>query len=71
MTQALCLTCGGIKFGALVPCTKCGSPPLGDERVDILFTDHNFGYSTLKELGRSSGKSRIWRAISIPVCGHF
>ena len=29
MTQALCLGCGGIKHGAMVPCGACGAPPVG------------------------------------------
>src|SRR5262249_4504687 len=52
MTQALCLRCGQIKFGALCPCPRCQAASTGDVGLDITFSDHHLSYSRLQELGR-------------------
>ncbi len=51
MTQALCLSCGEIKFGAFCPCPTCETASTGDIQVDILFSDHVFHEKTLEDLG--------------------
>lgn len=51
MTVALCLSCGEIKFGALNSCIACGASPSGNMDLDILFTDHYYDQTTLKEFG--------------------
>lgn len=51
MTNALCLACGGIKFGALNPCPACGSGSTGNMNLDILFGDHHFHLRTLEQFG--------------------
>jgi len=51
MTDALCLNCGEIKFGAICPCPKCQSGSTGDMNLDIAFSDHRFARQTLEELG--------------------
>jgi hypothetical protein len=52
MTDALCLNCGAIKFGALCPCPQCQAPATGNINLDIAFSDHNFARQTLEELGQ-------------------
>ena len=49
--MALCMACGATKFGALLPCGKCGAGSTGDVQIDILFTDHHFAVETLEEFG--------------------
>ena len=39
MTQALCLSCGNTKFGAIVPCPDCRVASCGDMKTDIAFSD--------------------------------
>lgn len=51
MTWAMCLNCGGIKCGALVPCDACSSPATGNLTLDIAFTDHRIPREKLLELG--------------------
>ncbi|MES2461879.1 MAG: hypothetical protein V4671_14945 [Armatimonadota bacterium] len=51
MTQALCLSCGGVKFGALVPCLDCGAQPTEGMEIDILFSDHWMDIKSLKQFG--------------------
>ena len=51
MTWALCLTCGNKKFGAIVPCPKCGVGSCGDMNVDIAFSDHRLSEACLEALG--------------------
>jgi hypothetical protein len=51
MTTALCLNCGGLKFGAFLECPACGSSPSGDTDLDIAFTDHHLSVETLQNLG--------------------
>jgi hypothetical protein len=51
MTQALCLRCGAIKFGALCPCAACQAPASGDPQLDICFSDHHLHRESLAELG--------------------
>jgi hypothetical protein len=52
MTDALCFNCGGIKFGALVPCFTCGAGATGDIKLDIAFSDHHFSRVTLEQFGK-------------------
>lgn len=51
MTQALCLGCGGIKFGAINPCPICGGDATGNMSMDILFSDHHLDVHTLEQFG--------------------
>jgi hypothetical protein len=51
MTWAMCLKCGDIKIGALVPCSKCEAPATGNIGLDILFSDHRIPREKLLELG--------------------
>jgi|TARA_B110000902_G_C14165007_1_gene534606 hypothetical protein len=51
MTMALCLNCGEIKIGALIPCSNCAQGPTEDKDLDILFTDWKFSVETLTEFG--------------------
>ena len=45
------MNCGGIKFGALVPCPDCEAPATGNLDLDIMFSDHNISEPKLRELG--------------------
>jgi hypothetical protein len=51
MTKALCLNCGEIKWGALIPCPHCGAPDCGDMDINIYFSDHNFKVDNLEKIG--------------------
>lgn len=51
MTQALCLNCGEIKFGALCPCPQCQASSTGDVDLDIAFSDFHICEDDLRELG--------------------
>jgi tetratricopeptide (TPR) repeat protein len=51
MTQALCLNCGSLKFGAWCPCPECQAGSTGEANLDILFSDHHFTPATLSALG--------------------
>lgn len=51
MTWAMCLNCGDIKGGALVPCSKCDAPATGNLALDIAFSDHRIPRDKLLELG--------------------
>ena len=62
MTTALCLNCGELKWGALLPCRACGLSATGNPQLDIAFSDHNVRVSTLKALGAAMRRLR-------EVCG--
>jgi hypothetical protein len=51
MTQALCLNCGEIKFGALCPCPQCQAGSTGNVDLDIAFSDFCIREDILRELG--------------------
>lgn len=51
MTWAMCLNCGDIKGGALLPCSKCEAPATGNLALDIAFSDHRIPREKLLELG--------------------
>ena len=53
MTIALCIACGELKFGAFVPCPKCGFRPNSDNDVcaSLAASDHNMTIEQMKDLG--------------------
>ncbi len=51
MTWAMCLNCGDIKCGAMIPCSKCDAPATGNLALDIAFSDHRIPREKLVELG--------------------
>jgi hypothetical protein len=53
MTYAVCIKCGEGKFGALVPCLKCGFTPgsPSDQARSILLSDHHADKATLDAAG--------------------
>lgn len=51
MTYALCFNCGNKKFGALVPCRKCGNPASGDINLDIAFSDNILSVESIESFG--------------------
>lgn len=54
MTIALCLHCGELKFGSLLPCKTCGVVPQGHRaRVySMVLSDHYFDRQSLEEFSR-------------------
>ena len=54
MTIAICFQCGAVKFGAFVPCDKCGATPRSEEDVALSMgmSDHYFDTETLEQMGR-------------------
>jgi len=54
MTQAVCIHCGSIKFGAFVQCPECGFQPSGDELMtSMALTDHYYSLDELKRMGKT------------------
>jgi hypothetical protein len=51
MTNALCLSCGDLKWGAFCQCQQCGYSPHQPGDLDIFFSDHTFSIKILKSLG--------------------
>lgn len=52
MTQALCLRCGALKFGALTACDACRRPAAPQLEVNLLFSSHELHGTTLRALGQ-------------------
>ncbi len=52
MTQALCLRCGDIKFGAYCDCYTCGAPAIADQKLSIALSDHHLPHSILERFGK-------------------
>jgi hypothetical protein len=52
MTTAVCFSCFELKFGAFVPCDKCGAEPKSEHDLimSMAMTDHHFDQSTLEEI---------------------
>ena len=55
MTQAICFSCGELKFGAFVDCKSCNERPQTDDELvlSLAMTDHYFDLSTLMQMGES------------------
>jgi hypothetical protein len=55
MTQAVCFSCGVMKFGAFVACPICGVKPTTDEDLILSFamTDHYFDIATMHQMGQA------------------
>jgi hypothetical protein len=60
MTMAVCFRCGGMKFGAFVPCPECRQAPRTEEdlAISMAMTDHYFDVPTLKKIGASVKKGK-------------
>ena len=60
MSLAICMKCGGIKFGSLGPCDKCGFEPktIDDSAYSMALTDHYFPSSQLREIGSQIASGR-------------
>src|SRR4051812_46741396 len=56
MTWAMCLNCGDIKCGALIPCSHCEAPATGNLALDLAFSDHRIPREKLLELGAVVGE---------------
>lgn len=52
MTLALCVSCGALKHGAILPCQDCGAPASGNHALDIALSDHYLSEGTLRSFGR-------------------
>lgn len=52
MTMAVCLMCGEIKFGALLPCAHCGKKPVGTDEAakSLVFSDHHYNKTALEAI---------------------
>ena len=50
MTVAVCYKCGEFKFGAFLPCKKCGTYPENEEdrALSLVITDHYFDQEKLE-----------------------
>ncbi|MFC2146778.1 hypothetical protein ACFLRT_05385 [Acidobacteriota bacterium] len=53
MTQAVCINCGEIKWGAFNPCQKCKKEPKAEDdlALSLAFSDHHFSFKELKGIG--------------------
>ena len=60
MTLAICIKCGGRKFGAYVDCKGCGFRPITEEDFakSMMMSDHHFSEKVLDEISGTlrSGK---------------
>jgi hypothetical protein len=54
MTQAVCFSCGEMKYGAFSRCESCGVEPTSDRELmlSLTLTDHYFDAPALQQLGR-------------------
>ena len=54
MTIAVCVKCGGIKFGGFTTCGECGFLPASDLDLaySLALTDHYFDQNTLQEISK-------------------
>ena len=57
--MALCLKCGGIKFGAFCACPKCKTESTGNKMADIAFSDHFLDLAALARLGAVMKEIRL------------
>lgn len=57
MTHAICVLCGAMKFGCLLPCSNCGQSPTTRRQFaySYMLSDH---YQTPDELERISREMR-------------
>ncbi len=55
MTQAVCFSCGEMKFGAFAECPSCGGRPQTDDDfvLSLAMTDHYFKMDTMLQMGQS------------------
>jgi len=55
MTQAVCFSCGEMKFGAFTACKQCGKLPRTDDELvlSLAMTDHYFKLDTMLQMGQS------------------
>lgn len=53
MTNALCVDCGNIKFGAFCKCDKCHAETTGNQFLDIIFSDHHYSVETLEQFAKA------------------
>lgn len=52
MTIAVCVFCGGMKFGSFVCCKSCGVTPSSEREIaySLALSDHHFDHETLKQI---------------------
>jgi hypothetical protein len=65
MTQAICVNCGSIKFGAFTECGACGIVPQTeiDRAYSLALTDH---FLSIDELHRISDAMRAGKRPVLP-----
>lgn len=51
MTTVLCINCGKIKHGLLLPCEHCGELPAKEIGFEVYLSDHYLTKKTLKQFG--------------------
>lgn len=67
MTHAICVRCGAMKFGCLLPCKSCGELPRTRRQIaySYLFSDHCHDVETL----RGWSEDAVLRGIALPGVG--
>lgn len=52
MTHAVCIFCGEMKFGCLLPCKSCGAVPREpmDRTYSLVYSDHHIDLEELEKL---------------------
>lgn len=55
MTEAVCFSCGELKFGGFLPCRKCKAEPKTEEETvySLVLTDHYFDRATLEQISQA------------------
>jgi len=64
MTIAICIKCGGKKFGAFSTCARCSVKPANSQELahSMMFSSHNYSFKELDEIG-----AQIARTGKIPI----
>lgn len=72
MTLAICMFCGTEKFGAFVPCNKCGQVPttILDRAKSLMLSAHNFPPDELGKFSRTieSGMDVPYDPVTLAIC---
>ena len=65
MTLAVCIRCGAMKVGALIPCRECQFDPEKneDKAKSMVLTDHFFSQNELEKI---SERIRVGEAVTYP-----
>lgn len=66
MTHAICVLCGAMKFGCLLPCRNCGLRPATRRQFaySYLFSDHYQTVDDLRQMSREIIETGEWPTVT-------